>query len=63
MVYIACLLVTASALGRNPETEFMVPYWGDKVDFGPPGYIGWQADTTTLCRSQLYLPFRDYEFG
>ncbi len=46
---VACLLVTASALGRNPEPKFMVPYWGDKVDSGTPGYIGWQADMTTLC--------------
>jgi hypothetical protein len=27
------------------------------------GYIGWQAGTTALCQSQLYPPFRDYEFG
>jgi hypothetical protein len=26
-------------------------------------YIGWQAGTTTLWRSQLYPPFRDHEFG
>ncbi len=25
--------------------------------------LAWQAGTTTLCRSQLYPPFRDYEFG
>ncbi len=30
---------------------------------GPPGYIDWWAGTTTLCRSQLYPPVRDYEFG
>jgi hypothetical protein len=23
---------------------------------GPPGYIGWQADTTILCHSRLYPP-------
>jgi len=39
--------------------------WGCRT--GPPGYIGWQAGTSTLCRSQLYRypgtpPFRDYEF-
>ncbi len=30
---------------------------------GPPGYTGWQAGKTPLCRSQLYPPVRDYEFG
>jgi hypothetical protein len=24
--------------------------------------VGWPAGTTTLCRSQLYPPVRDYEF-
>ncbi len=39
-------------------------WWTQFCRTGPPGYIGWQASTTTLCRSQLkYLPFRDYEFG
>ncbi len=31
---------------------------------GPPGYLlPAGRGTTTLCRSQLYPPFRDYEFG
>jgi hypothetical protein len=30
---------------------------------GPPGYIGLRAGKTTLCRSQLYRPVGDYEFG
>jgi len=37
------------------EAEFLVPDWGDKVDFGiggcgtgPLGYVGWRAGTT-LC--------------
>jgi hypothetical protein len=47
-----------------PVAKFIVPDWADKVDSGinlsytgPPGYIGWQAGTTTLSRSQLqYIP-------
>ncbi len=40
--------------------KFMVPVWEAKLTpawgcrTGPPGYIGWQAGKTTLCRSQLY---------
>ncbi len=52
------------------QIHTVVPDWGDKVDFqaqgchtGAPGYKGLQAGMTTLCRSQLYPPFRDYEFG
>ncbi len=48
----------------------VVPDWGNKGSgqstgcrTGPPGDIYWQAGKTTLCRSQLYLPFSDYEFG
>jgi hypothetical protein len=26
-------------------------------------YVGWWAGMTTQCRSQLYPPVRDYEFG
>jgi hypothetical protein len=54
--FVTFLLATASALGRNPEAKFMVPYWGDKVDFGPPGNIGWQADMTNLCAGVNYIP-------
>jgi hypothetical protein len=43
-----------------PGAKFIVPDWGDKVNSGD---IGWGAGTTTLCRSQLYPPVRDYEFG
>jgi hypothetical protein len=25
--------------------------------------VAWRAGTATLCRSQLYPPVRDYEFG
>jgi hypothetical protein len=38
--------------------KFTVPDWGDKVNYGAelsyrpsPGYLGWRARTTTLCRS------------
>ncbi len=40
--------------------KYMVPDWGAKLApawgcrTGPPGYIVWQAGTTTLCPSQLY---------
>jgi hypothetical protein len=44
----------------RPEAQFIVP---DGVVPAPPGYIGWQEITTTLCRSQLYLAVRNYEFG
>jgi hypothetical protein len=53
----------------HPVAEFIIPDWEDKVNSGiglsagMPGYIGWRAGTTILCRSQLYLPVRDYEFG
>jgi hypothetical protein len=54
----------------RPVSKFIVPDWGDIVDsgiglsYGSPGYIGRQGRyRTTLCRSQLYPPFRDYEFG
>ncbi len=47
--------------------KFIVSNWGDNVNSGirctgPTGYLGWQAGTTTLCLSQLYPPFREYEF-
>ncbi len=29
----------------------IVPDGEDKVNFGPPGNIGWRAGTTTLCLS------------
>ncbi len=35
--------------------------WGFPTS--PPGCIGWRAGTTNLCRSQLYPPVRDCEFG
>ncbi len=38
----------------------LTPAWGCRI--GPPCYIGWQGGTTTLCRSQLYPPVRDYAF-
>jgi hypothetical protein len=46
---------------ENSVAKFLVPDRGDKVDSGirlsyrPPGYKGWQAGTTTLYRSQLYV--------
>ncbi len=49
--------------------KFIVPDGGDKVDSGmvlsyrPTRLHGRQAGTTTDCRSQLYPPFRNYEFG
>ncbi len=53
------------------EVKFLVLDWGGKVDTGivcHTGlqgymYIGWQAATTTQSQSQLYPPFKDYEFG
>jgi hypothetical protein len=51
-----------------PVAKFIVPGWGDKVNSGiglspgPTGYIGWRTGTTTLSRSQLYTPVRDFEF-
>ncbi len=59
-------------LGRqHPVAKFIVPDWRDKVDSGTwfsyparqATYVGWWAGKTTLCRSQLYPPVRDYEFG
>ncbi len=42
-----------------PLTEFIVPdYRGTK--FTPAYRV---VDTTTLCRSQLYPPVMDYQFG
>ncbi len=62
-----------AAGGGSMVSIFIVPDGGDKVDSGiglrpgPPGYIGWQAGTTTLYVGVnymyiVYLPFRDYEF-
>ncbi len=55
---------------QNAVAKFIVPGWGEKVDYGiglsyRPArlHIDWQAGTTTLCRSQLYPPFREYDFG
>ncbi len=49
---------------QRSVAKFIVPGWGDKVNFDIgftctdlPGYIGWRAGTTTLCRSQLYPEF------
>ncbi len=46
-----------------PEAKFLVPDWRGysrlpayRVVFGPQGYIGWQAGTTTLCQIRLYPP-------
>ncbi len=54
-------------LTRRPEAQFVVPDWGDRVDYGIGlsniGYIGWRAGTTTIYHSRLYSPIRDYEFG
>jgi hypothetical protein len=51
----------------SPVAAFIVPDRGDKVGSGIGlsyrQYKGWQAVMTTLCRSQLYPPFRDYAFG
>jgi hypothetical protein len=49
------------------EAQFLVPDWGDEVDYGiglccrtgPPGYKGWRDGTTTLCKSRLYPPVWD----
>ncbi len=53
----------------HPEAQFIVPDWGDKVDYGivlsyrPVRLHGWRAVTTTLVHSRLYTPVRAYEFG
>jgi hypothetical protein len=49
----------------HPVAKFVVLTGGITLGCrtGPPGYIGWRASMTTLCRSQLYPPVRDYEFG
>ncbi len=53
----------------NPVAKFIVSDWGDKVNSGiglsyRPARLHWLADcATNLCRSQLYPPVRDYEFG
>jgi hypothetical protein len=50
------------------EAQFIVPDWGDKVDYGllyrpgPSGFRGWRAGTTILSHSRLYSPVSDYEF-
>jgi hypothetical protein len=39
-----------------PVAKFIVPNWGDKVVSGIGlSYIGWQAGTTSLCKSQLHM--------
>ncbi len=51
--------------GLEPLAKFIfVPDLGDKLTPAlglsyRAGHIGWQACTTTLCRGQLYHPFRD----
>ncbi len=52
-------------LVKSSEAQFIVPYWGDKIDYsiGLSGYIGWRAGSTTPCHSRRYPPVRDYEFG
>jgi hypothetical protein len=60
-------VVAATALAK-----FIVPDWRDKVDSGicmvvmsyrPTRLHRLAGRATTLCRSQLYHPVRDYEFG
>ncbi len=53
----------------NPLDKFIVPDLGDKVDSSiglscrPRARLHrWQAGMATLCRSQLYPPFGDYNF-
>jgi hypothetical protein len=54
----------------SPVAKFIVPDWGYILSLTPalgcrtglPAYAAWRAGTTTLCRSQLYLPRRDCEF-
>jgi len=57
-------------LDKNPCSRIQSPWirgysWlrHRVVAPAPPGYLGWQAGITTLCRSQLYPPFRNNEFG
>jgi hypothetical protein len=65
----ACTPVMCWPKVHNTVAKITVPDWEDKDDSGigllyrPARYIGWQAGATTLCRSQLYHPFRDYEVG
>ncbi len=54
----------------RPEAKFIVSDRRNKVASGKgfsyrPArlHIGWRAGRTALCRSQLYPPVRDYEFG
>ncbi len=78
MVFAACslfffTLITDHSLIRIPYdfslAEFIVLTGGIKSTLAwgcrtsPPGFIGWRAGTTILCRSQLDPPGRDYEFG
>jgi hypothetical protein len=49
---------------NHPVAKFLSPDWGDRKanssiglsDTGPPGYIGWQAGTTTLSRVNYNPP-------
>ncbi len=59
---------TTPYLPQQPNSQFLTgggikltSAWGCRT--GPQGYIRWQGCTTTLCWSQLYPRFRDYEFG
>jgi len=56
--------------GKSLTSSVNFPYMGDKADSGiglsyRPArlHTGCRAGTTSLCGSQLYPPFRNYEFG
>ncbi len=55
------MLAGLRKLPKFADAQFIVPDWGDKVDYD----IGLhrRADTTTICHSRLYPPIKDYEFG
>ncbi len=68
--FFRCALFIDRKKKYSPVVKFIVPDWGIKLtpalglSYRPARlHIGWQASTTTLCRSQPYPPFRDCEFG
>jgi hypothetical protein len=49
---------------ENPEAQFIVPDWGDKVDYGTAlSYRPVGAGTTYAIVDFIPQSVRDYEFG
>jgi hypothetical protein len=54
---------------RKSEDQFIVPDWGDKVEYGiglsyrPARLSRLAVSYDTLCHGRLYPPVQDYESG